>query len=153
MPLLNEERIKELLQKIPARPLDEPLLKLSCGEFIKRLDDKFAMAFFVPDAEVFEAFGKYRQFMQELRDVTDYIKRYEVEQSADEKAAAGGVDFPTLPERILLDCVRFYNLHSTEDAERLPICDWLLVLKSEGSAAQFQRNLSKIQSRNTNGRK
>lgn len=154
--ILNEDRVRQLSQQVPAKPLEKPLLKMSCGEFIAAMDEEFAMSFFKREKYAFDAFGKYRQYLDEMQGVTAYLKRYEVEQEADEKAAAQGVDFPSLGERILLDCVRHYNLHSTAEAERMPIVDWLLVVKSDGAAAQYQRRLSKIQQRknnNSHGRK
>lgn len=154
LPLLNEERMRQLSQEVPAQPLERPLLKMTCGEFIAALDEGYAMSFFGRRERALVAFGRYRQFLTEMEGVTAYIRRYEVEQSGEEKAAAQGVSFPTLQERILLDCVRFYHLHSTMEAERLPIADWLLTVKSEGSAAQYQRKLSKIQQNKTkNGRR
>lgn len=151
--MLNEERIRQLSEQIPAKPLDTPLLKMTCGEFIGALDERYAMSFFAPEALAFEAFGKYRQFLDEMQGVTAYLKRYELESTAEEQAASQGVVFPSMQERILLDCVRAYHLHSTEEAERLPIADWLLVVKSEGSSAQYQRRLSKInQKRQQHGR-
>lgn len=154
MPLLDEERIKQIAEEVPAVPLDKPLLRMTCGEFIGALDEKFALAYFEREEYVFTAFGKYKQYLAEMQGITAYIKRYEVEQDADEKAAAQGVEFPTMQERILLDCVRAYRLRSTEEAEQLPVTDWLLIVKSEGAAAQYQRRLSKIQqNKQRNGRK
>ncbi len=143
LPLLNEERVKQLLAAIPAKPLDKPLMRMTCGEFIGALDEDYAMHFF-KERRAFDAFGKYRQFLDEMEGITAYLKRYEVETNADEKAAARGVDFPTMQERILLDCVRAYSLHSTAEAEALPVADWLIVVKNEGSAALYQRRLNKI---------
>lgn len=145
LPLLNEERIRQLVEQIPVKPLDKPLLRMTCGEFIMALDEGYALSLLMGERYAFDAFGKYRQYIEEMQGVTAYLKRYEVESDADEKAAAHGIDFPTMQERILLDCVRHYRLHSTVEAERLPIVDWLLMVKSEGTAAQYQRRLSKIQ--------
>lgn len=145
LPLLNEERIRQLAAEIPPRPLDKPLLHMTCGEFVEALDEQYAMSYFQREELAFDAFGKYRQFLDEMQAITAYLKRYEVTTDADEKAAAQGVEFPTMQERILLDCVRFYSLHSTVEAEKLPLGDWLLVVKSEGAAAQYQRRLAKIQ--------
>lgn len=145
LPFLNEERVKRLAAEVPAVPLDKPLLRMTCGEFIEALDESYALSYFQRERYAFTAFGKYRQYLEEMQGVTAYLKRYEVEQDADEKAAAQGMDFPSMQERILLDCVRAYHLHATEEAERLPITDWLLVVKSEGAAAQYQRRLAKIQ--------
>lgn len=144
LPLLNDERIAMLSDKVAACPLAKPLLSMTCGEFIEALDERYAMSFFGSNERVCVAFGRYKQYIAEMQQVTAYLQRYEVEQEADEKAAANGVDFPSMQERILLDCVRHYNLHSTAEAERLPIADWLLCVKSEGAAAQYQRKLSKI---------
>lgn len=143
-PLMNEERMRQLAEDVPAVPLDTPLLSMTCGEFIEALDEAFVTSFF-REKRALRAFGKYREYLSELEEITRYLKRYEVEQSSEEKAASVGVRFPSLAERILLDTVRFYGLHSTAEAERMPVTDWLLVVKSEGAAAQYQHNLSKLQ--------
>lgn len=152
LPLLNEERIKAIADAVQPMALAKPLLSMTCGEFCQALTENYAMSFFGKDELAVVAFGRYKQYIAELESVTAYIKCFEVEQDGDEKAAAQGVDFPTMPERILLDCVRAYHLHSTEEAERLPVTDWLLVVKSEGAAAKYQRNLSKIRNRKQNGK-
>lgn len=146
MPLLTEERVQQLAEQVPCVPLDKPLLRMTCGEFIEALEADYPMRY-LRERRVFTAFGHFRQYMEEMRSVTNYIKRCEVEQDADEKAAANGVNFPSLGERILVDCVRHFSLHSTAEAERIPLADWLLMLKSDSAAAQYQRNLSKIQSK------
>lgn len=144
LPLLTEERIKKFAADVPPVPLEKPLLSMTCGEFIEAMDEKFALRL-LAEKRALTAFGRYRQYLKELEGITAYLGRYEVPQSADEKAAASGVRFPSMQERILLDCVRFYHLHSTAEAEALPIADWLLVVKSEGSAAQYQHRLNEQQ--------
>ena len=151
-PLLNEERVKELAASVSPIPLRRPLLEMTCGEFIEALDEGYALSF-LRKKRVLRAFGLYREYLSQLEQITAYMRRYEVEQTADEKAAARGVDFPTLSERILIECVKHYHLHSTAEAERLPITDWLLMAKSEGSAAVYQHKLTQIQNKkNKNGK-
>lgn len=146
LPLLNEERAKQIAETVEPYPLEKPLLKMTVGEFIMALDESFFLQLMKAKRAVV-AFGRYRQYMAELESVTNYIQRYAVQQDADERTAAQGLDFPTLQERILIECVHHYHLHSTAEAERLPIADWLLMVKSEGANAQYQRALSKIQSK------
>lgn len=145
-PLLNDERIRELTESVPPVPLKRPLLKMTCGEFIEALDEAYVLCFF-REKRALTAFGRCREYLSQLEQITAYIRRFEIEQTADEKAAAKGVSFPTLGERILVECVKHYHLHSTAEAERLPLTDWLLVVKAEGSAAKYQHRLSQIQSR------
>ena len=153
-PLLNEERMKELAESVPPVPLKKPLLEMTCGEFIGALDEGFMLSI-LREKRALIAFGRYREYLSQLEQITAYIKRYEVEQTADEKAASRGVQFPSLGERILIECVKHYHLHSTAEAERLPITDWLLMVKNEGSAAVYQHKLTQIQNRKSkanNGR-
>ena len=136
-PLLNDERIRELTESVPAVPLKRPLLKMTCGEFIEALDEAYILRF-LREKRALTAFGRCREYLSQLEQITAYIRRFEIEQTADEKAAAKGVSFPSLGERILVECVK-----------RLPLTDWLLIVKSEGSAAKYQHRLSQIQSRKT----
>ena len=64
-----------------------------------------------------------------------------------------GVDFPNAVERMLLDCVKFFHLHSFDEAERLKVAEWLLVAKEEASAANYERNRAAIASKKGGGRK
>lgn len=144
LPLLNEERFSLIVDAVEPYLLPKPLTAMTCAEFIEALDEKYAMRFLERSERVVVAFGRYKEFLKQMQDITTYLKQYEVEQDADEKAAAQGVKFPSMQERILLDCIRFYHLHSPDEAERLPVAAWLLCVKSEGTAAQYQRKLSKI---------
>lgn len=142
-PLLTDERTQELARSCPAVPLRKPLLQMSVGEFVMALEEGFALSL-LTERRALVAFGRFRSYLEELELITRYIKSYEVKPTADERKASEGVRFPSLGERILLDCVRVYGLHSTEEAERMPISDWLLVVKNEGSAAQYQRRMDEI---------
>lgn len=145
-PLLTDDRVKELAASVPPVPLRRPLLSMTCGEFIEALDEAYMLRF-LRKKRVLTAFGQYREYLSQLEQITAYIRRYEIEQTSDEKAAATGVAFPTLSEHILIECVKHYHLHSTAEAERLPLADWLLMVKSEGSAAKYQHRLTQIQSK------
>lgn len=142
-PLLTEERTEELARRCPAVPLRKSLLQMSVGEFVLALEEDFALGL-LRERRALVAFGRFRTYMEEMERITKYIKSYEVKPTADERKAAEGVKFPTLGERILIDCVRVYGLHSTAEAERMPITDWLLTVKSEGSAAQYQRRMDEV---------
>lgn len=144
LPLLTEARAKELAERVPCVPLAKPLLKMSVGEFIEATTETFALRFF-REKRALRAFGMYREYLSQLKQITAYIGRYDVERTPKEQAAAEGIAFPSLGERILVECVKHYGLHSTAEAERLPLADWLLMVKADGSAAQYQQRLAKMQ--------
>ncbi len=152
LPLLNEERLKELVERVPPVPLKKSLLDMTCGEFIEAMDEGYVLRL-LKARRIVKALGRYRQYLSELEIITNYMKRYEVAQTSEEKAAAQGVAFPSIGERILVESVRHYHLHSTAEAEKLPLADWLLCFKDEGSKAQYQHRLSEIQSKKNGTRK
>lgn len=135
-----------MAEQCPSVPLPKPLIEMTCGEFIACLEEDYPMRFF-RERRALRAFGMYRQFLSEMKAISDFIQRQKVEQTQDEQAATQGVEFPTFAERILLDNIRHYHLHSTEEAERLPLADWLLTLKADSAESKYQRNLSRIQAK------
>ena len=138
LPLLNEERLGQILEGVPARPLKKSLFVMSVGEFIEATDEAFVVGL-LAKRRAFEAFGMLKTYRDEQKKIADYLKRYETKPSSDEESASAGIEFPTMQENMLMECVEFYHLRSTAEAERLPLSDYLLMKKYKGASALFQR--------------
>lgn len=144
--ITNQERINELIDLFPEYPLKKDILEMTVGEFCDLCinEDEYLNDILKPRERAYKAFGRLKSYRNQMKNISDYLKRFEIKLSQEEKAASVGVDMPDMPERILLDCVKAYHLHSTKEAEDLPLTDWILVLKDQVATAKYQRNYSKI---------
>lgn len=146
LPLLNEEKMKYLLENIPEYPLNKPILAMTIGEFSEILLDEqtYIQTFMSPKEHAYKAFGRLRTFKREMEEVQKWIQKFEIKPSADEKQAAIGIDFPNFITKILITVVQFFGLHSFKEAEAIPLADYLVILQEQSSQIKYQRQYSKI---------
>lgn len=145
LPLLTKETLEDLLAKVPAMPLRKPLLQMTVGEFADILEDETQyIANILAARKAFKAFGRLKQFRIELEQIQKFMKLYDHTPSQEEKAAEKGVRFPSFGQRMLIDCVKFFGLHSFKEAEKVPLSEWLTVFQSEASSVLYQRNYQRI---------
>lgn len=73
-----------------------------------------------------------------------YFKKFESDGDAtfNRAAAEVGGDI-TMAESIILDCVEFYHLHSTKEAEVLPFSDWFMMKRREVINNAVERRYNK----------
>ena len=143
LPLLSEERLQIILDQVPAVPLKKAVLEMTVGEFIEATDENY-VASLLTERRALKAFGRVKQYRQEMKAVYDYLSRYETSTTSEERRAANGIDFPSAQETMLMECVEFYHLRSTDEAQRLPLSDYLLMKKYKGANALFQRRHQEI---------
>ena len=144
LPLLTtDEAFMKAVESVPRVELQTPVLKMTVGEFIEALDEGY-VAKFLTEKRAYKALGKTRAYKEDVKSVLDFLRKLEIEPSADEKRASNGVLFPSFGERMLVDCVRWFNLHSMSDAERLPLVDYMIMAKAEAASSKYQRNYNKI---------
>ena len=143
--VLTSEQVEQVIAKIPAYPLKVPFYAMTIGDYLKCTMDGQYLWTLVADKMAYKTFGRLRQFRSDCENLAKYLKRYEVEQTEDERRAAFGVPFPSSTERLLTTCVKYYHLHSTAEAEKLPLSDYIVAYKDQMSDAMYQRNLAKIQ--------
>ncbi len=145
LPLLTQDTLKELLEKVPAVPLEKPLLSMTVGEFGEIVEDEDAfVAKLLKHRKALKAFGMLKQYQQEMEALAKFFKMYEIKKSQEENNAAKGVVFPNLGQRMLIDCVRWFHLNNTEEAEKVKVSEWLTIWQDEASAALYQRNYMNI---------
>lgn len=146
LPLLTERRLEYLLERLQEFPLEKPILSLTIGEFAEILLDEqaYVMRLLNPRERAWKAFGRLKTFKREMSEISDFMKRYEIKQSSEEKQAAVGVDFPDFIAKILITVTQFFNLHSFKEAEAIPLANYLVILQDQSSAVKYQRNYSKI---------
>lgn len=145
LPLLTQDTLKELLEKVPAVPLDKPLITLTVGEFGEMVEDEETyIAKLLKHRKALKAFGKLKQYKQEIEAISKFFKLYDVRRTADESNAAVGIKFPNLGQRMLIDCVKWFHLNSMEEAEKVKVGDWLTLWMDEAANMLYQRNYQKL---------
>lgn len=146
LPLLTKDNLEQVLEQVPEQPLEKPLLSMSVAEFGEIVSDEedWLLELARKNRRALDFLGKLKRFQAEMNGISSFLKRFECTQTNEEKSAASGVLFPTLPQRMLLECCEFFHLHSFEDAEKCKVSDWLLVFQNNASSVLYQRNYSKI---------
>lgn len=144
-PLLTQATLKELLEKVPAMPLKKPVLEMTVGEFGEIVEDEDAfVAKLLKQRKALKAFGLLKQYKQEMEALAKFFKLYETKKSQEETAAAKNIIFPNLTQRMLIDCVRWFNLNNTEAAEKIKVSEWLTMWQDEAANMLYQRQYMNI---------
>lgn len=146
LPLLTEKRLEYMLENIQEYPLEKPILSLTIGEFSEILLDQevYIKKLLRPHKKAYIAFGRLKSFRRQMEEVSNFMKRYEIKQSQEEKQAAVGVEFPDFIAKILITVTQFFGLHNFQEAEGIPLADYLVILQDQSSAIKYQRNYSKL---------
>lgn len=146
LPLLTEKRLEYMLDKIQEFPLEKPILAMTIGEFSDIILDEqaYVMQLLNPRERAWKAFGRLKSFRRQMEEVSNFMKRYEIKQSQEEKQAAVGVEFPDFIAKILITVTQFFGLHNFQEAENIALADYLVILQDQSSAVKYQRNYSKI---------
>lgn len=146
VPLVQPNRMEEFIQSFPPQPLEKPILSMTVGEFSDIMLDEegFIKDILKPNARAYLAFGRLKQYGIEMRALADFFKTMQLKLSPEEQAASRNVDLPSFVERMLLDTVSFFHLHSMSEAEKIPLADYLVVLKDSVATAKYSRNYNKI---------
>ena len=146
IPLISKDRMEEFINSFPPYPLPKQLLSMNVGEFSNIVldEESYIGTIAKPSERAYIAFGRLHQYGIEMKALADYLKTLQIKLSPDEKAASIGVDMPSFVERMLLDTVQFFHLNSMEQAEKIPLADYLVVLKDQVASAKYARNLNKI---------
>ena len=125
-----------------ADPVPFNVYDLTVGEFLPMiLDNGNIVEYAVRHADTTaEAASITKGIIQALEVLFNTLKRWEADTDDLQERAAKGVEFPTFAECVLLDCVEWYGLHSTAEAEKLPVADWFLMKKRHAAQSKFQHN-------------
>ena len=143
MSFVTKENINDFLKLVPSVELDQPILDMTCGQFIEVTQENYAEKFF-KEKYAFNAFGKLKQFRDEMKIIEDFLKRMELPKTTEETMAANGIQFPSFSERMLIDVQQFLHLHRIEDAKDVPFAEYLMMVKDKATSAKYERNLNAI---------
>ena len=118
---------------------------MSIGEFGEIVEDEEQyIANILKNRKALKAFGLLKQYKQEMEALAKFFKMYDTKKSPEETAAANGIVFPNLAQRMLIDCVKWFHLNNTKSAEKIKVSEWLLIWQDESANMLYQRNYQKI---------
>jgi len=141
----TKELIDQLLEKVESYPLEKDILEMTIAEFSDVINDEEAyITKLLSEEYALKAFGRLKNYREQMRTLVDWLKKLEVSQTLDEKQAAIGVDFPSLPERMLLTVTEFFHLSSFDEGEKVKLSNYLLIAKDQAADVKYQRNYQRI---------
>lgn len=146
LPLLNtQEKIDQVIEAMEPYPLKKEVLSMTIGEFSHVvLEEQEFIKELLSEKLAYKAFGRIKSFRIQMEQLSKWMKKLEVKQSQDEKAASIGVDFPDLIQRMLITVTKFFHLKSFDEAEKCSLSDYLLIFMDQASDVKFQRNYQKL---------
>lgn len=147
LPLLaDKERIDSVLEQIEEYPLKKDVISMTVGEFSEIVleEEKFISDLLRPNERAYVALGRLKNYKRQMKQLLDWIKKFQVKQTQDEKAAAVNIQFPDFCSRILLTVTDYFHLKSFKEAEKVPLADYLLILQEQGTSIQYQRAYNKL---------
>lgn len=154
LPLLTEERFNNLLDSVPCCKLKKDVLDMTIGEYIEATRPEYVERMF-KTRNALKAFGQIKELKRQLDEVGELLEKWQVKQTADEQRALVGVLFPSNEERMLLDCLEFFNLTTIERvkgfrglliraAVDVKLSEYLICVKNSLANAKYQRNYSAL---------
>lgn len=145
LPLLTQDNIECLLDDVsPILFYNKPVIGMTIEEFSEVLDEKSVIERLLSEEYFIVFLGKLKDYRTQMKELNTYLKKFELYQTPEQKAAAQGIIFPDLIQRMLLTCAKFFHFKSFEEAQQSKVCDYLLIMQDEASSAQYQQNYQKI---------
>lgn len=144
--LIDKQRVESVLDDVEEFPLKKDVLSMTVGEFSEIVldEDKFVASILNPRERAYKALGRLKNYKRQMKQLMEWMKKFQIKQSADEKQAAIGIDFPDMCSRMLLTVTSYFGLKSFKEAESVPLADYLLILQDQSTSIIYQRNYSKL---------
>lgn len=141
---IDESNIEEIISKIPPYPLKKSVMELTIDEFNTVSSEDYIKQI-LKEKYAYKALGKLRTLREQMKLVEKLSSINTIEQSAEEKQAANGIQFVSGIERMLIDVTEFFHLHSFAEAEKRTVGEWIVINMHKTSQAKYERNYNKMQ--------
>ena len=160
---MSGEFWQRLIEQVADRDIEaqnyRPLRTYTIGEFIKLStsltngDNKAIIEFFTPNRKwwqskynltIWEVAIRLKWLMREMEWIGKYFESLEVKQDNDERKASENIKWNSPYISMLLYAQKRFYRTSLEDAENVPLSDYLVAKKEEVDGIKYQRNLMTI---------
>jgi hypothetical protein len=146
MNALNNEVLATLFDEVPAKTVD--IMSMTVGEVASCIISNESLVNYIDkhnDWLITEKIAFFKGFCKSAEQVFSYFKKFENDVDAEYGRAVGEVgEDISMAESMLLDCVDYYHLHSTSEAEKLPFSDWFMMKRREVVKNAVERRYNKI---------
>lgn len=143
-----EELSKEELDVIDkfVEPMDVNIMKMSVGDVIRCIMSEKTLAEYVEslDYTVFDKFAFVKGFINKANAVFKSFEQYSTDIPIEYTVVSSNVKGLSTVESIICDCIKFFHLHSTDEAEKLPFGDWYLMKKEQCVSQCIERKYNKM---------
>ena len=145
LPLISEYNFQQLMDLMPEVEY-KSIYSMTIAEFADIMDDE---AKYIEDnilkkeKRAIDCFGKIKHLQAQMKRFGDFMKKYDIPSSSEEKNARQGIVFPSFVQSILTDLVEFFHLRSFDQAEKYHLSDWLMIWQKRASESIYQYKLNK----------
>lgn len=164
LPLLNYERVEQILKEVPAHPLKKKVIAMTVGEYVQALEPSFAMQF-LKKKRAFKAFGMLKEYRKEMEEIGHLFEINSVQPTPEDRAALRGVVLPSVSEGLLLEAFEGFRLSRIDGmnwlcrmfgrygAADIPLAELLVLHKKTSAAAMVEANKAASLRRKNNNKK
>lgn len=150
LPFLTVRNLTEVIKDVECVPLETPLTEMTLEEFDEIISspEVYINKLARKNRKALVFLGRCKDLYDSLEGFTNFMKKFEVKQSAEEKQAANGVHFPSFGNSMLTTVIEFYSLHSVDEAAKIKVKEFLLAYEHTASNALYSRRYSDIARKN-----
>lgn len=144
--LLDSSNVDELLKQIDALPLSKDITDFTIEEFDALLNNTapYVARLAKENTKALVFLGKYKTLKNSIDGFFKFVEQYKTKQSSEEKQAAKGINFPSFGDCMLGLMIKYYGLHSIDDAKIRTVAEYLFALQDTASSALFEWKLNEI---------
>lgn len=141
---LDKEELEALERVI--KPMDINILKMKVGDIIKCITSEQSFAEYVDslDYTIIDKFAFVKGFMNQINGLFKSLDKYNDNVPPEYQSVLMTTKGLSTPEAILVDCIKYYNLHSTREAEELPFFDWYIMKRDDVISGSINRKYDKM---------
>lgn len=141
---LTKEEL-EALEKV-IEPMQVNILKMKVGDVIKCITNEKSFTEYVDslDYTILEKFAFVKGFINQINGVFKSLDDYNDNVPPEYQSVLMTTKGLSTPESIIVDCIKYYHLNSTEQAENLPFFDWYIMKRDDVISASIQRKYDKM---------
>lgn len=153
--LLHTQNIETVLKQVPPLPLDKDIVDMTIKEFDDMLSQPLVyIQKMMDDNEMaLDFLGKYKTYKSSVEGFFSFHKQFETKQTAEEKQAANGINFPSFSDRMLATLIKYYNLNSIESAANMKVREYLFAFHDQASTSLYQERLQEIVTKKNKNKK
>lgn len=138
------------------KPKDVSLMEMTVGDVARCISSPEELTRYADDKHwtTIEKIAFVKGFAIAAKNTFDYFSKFKSTSNTDYDRAVSEVGGDILlAETMITDCVSYYSLHSTKEAEELPFSDWFIIKRKEVVENAIQSRYNKILEQKQNNKR